>query len=256
MTPLDPLFLSRPLAHRGYHDLAAGIPENSRAAFRAAIASGYGIELDVQLSADDQAMVFHDYRLGRLTAEAGDVRKRTSAELQEIRLAGGDEGIPTLPEILDLVAGRAALLIEIKDQDGEMRANVGPLERAVAAAIRGYGGPIAVMSFNPYAVQAFAEAAPDTPRGLTTCAYQPHDWPELPEEVFAHLREVPHYDRLGVTFISHRATDLSRPRIAELKDRGAHILCWTIRSAAEEAEARKVAHNITFEGYAAVTPRP
>ncbi|MDJ0826272.1 MAG: glycerophosphodiester phosphodiesterase family protein [Rhodobacter sp.] len=256
MTPLDPLFLTRPLAHRGYHDAAAGVPENSRAAFGAAIAAGYGIELDVQLSSDHQAMVFHDYHLGRLTAETGSVRTRSRADLARIRLDDSAETIPALADILALVAGRAPLLIEIKDQDGEMRRGVGPLERAVARDLQGYDGPVAVMSFNPHAMEIFAAAAPQVPRGLTTCAYQPHDWPHLPDEVFEHLREVPHYDRLGVTFVSHRATDLSRPRIAELKAQGAHILCWTVRSHEEEAQARHVAHNITFEGYAAEFPPP
>ncbi|MDJ0629784.1 MAG: glycerophosphodiester phosphodiesterase family protein [Rhodobacter sp.] len=256
MTPLDPAFLALPLAHRGYHDIGIGIPENSRAAFGAAIRAGYGIELDVQLTADHRALVFHDYHLDRLTPAVGPVRGRTTAELSQIPLSGGAETIPTLAEILTLVGGRTPLLIEIKDQDGEMKRDVGPLERAVAADLAGYQGPVAVMSFNPNAVDIFAAAAPGVPRGLTTCAYQPHDWPHLPEEVFIHLREVPDFDRLGVTFVSHRATDLARPRIADLKAKGAHVLCWTVRSPQEEAVARKIADNITFEGYPAVVPQP
>jgi len=254
MTPLPQAFLTQPLAHRGYHDAGHGVPENSRAACAAAVDAGYGIELDVQLSADGHAMVFHDYDLDRMTPETGLVRAHTRAELQHIPLLGGAEGIPTLREILALVAGRVPLLVEIKDQDGAMLRDVGPLEAAVARAVTDYDGPVAVMSFNPFAVEAVLHHAPDIPRGLTTCGYQPNDWPNLPPHVFEHLREVPHYDRLGVTFISHRATDLNRPRIAELKKQGAHILCWTVRSAAQEAEARKVADNITFEGYAPAHP--
>ncbi len=256
MTPLDPSFLRLPLAHRGYHDKATGCPENSRAAFQAAISAGYGIELDVQLSADNHAMVFHDYHLERMTPESGLVRKHSRAELRAIPLMGGNEGIPAIEDVLEIVDGKVPLLIEIKDQDGAMMHDVGPLEVAVANAVTGYTGPIAVMSFNPHAVEIFASAAPDVSRGLTTCGYQPHDWPHLPDEVFVHLREVPHYDRLGVSFISHRATDLSRPRISELKEQGATILCWTVYSREEEAEARKVAHNVTFEGYAADIPAP
>ncbi len=256
MTRLDASFLTRPLAHRGYHNRMAGVPENARAAFGAAVAAGYGIELDVQLSADGQAMVFHDYRLDRLTAETGRVRDRTRAELERIPLTGGNETIPGLDEVLALVGDRAPVLVEIKDQDGEMRRGVGPLERAVARVVAAHDGPVAVMSFNPYAVEAFAEAAPDIARGLTTCAYQQADWPELPDEVFADLRDIPHYERLGVSFISHLVGDLARPRVAELRAQGAHILCWTVRSAAQEAEARQVAHNITFEGYAAALATP
>ncbi|MCX7645736.1 MAG: glycerophosphodiester phosphodiesterase family protein [Rhodobacteraceae bacterium] len=257
MTPLPRAFLGPPLAHRGYHDRAAGRPENSRAAFAAAIAAGYGIECDVQLSADGRAMVFHDDELDRLTPERGPVRQRGAAELGRIPLRGSDgEGIPTLAEVLRLVAGRVALLVEIKDQDGAMGPAVGALEAAVAADLAGYGGPVAVMSFNPHSVAAFAGHAPDVARGLTTSAWHAKDWEGIPDEVRRRLRGIPDYDRVGASFISHEAKDLGRPRVAELKARGAAVLCWTIRSAEAEAAARRIAHNVTFEGYAAAIPRP
>ncbi|WP_212523774.1 glycerophosphodiester phosphodiesterase family protein [Actibacterium sp. MT2.3-13A] len=250
MTP----FLSRPIAHRALHDLAAGRPENSRAAIAAAIAAGYAIEIDVQLSADGRAMVFHDDDLGRLTPETGALRQRGAAELSAIPLKGGAEGIPTLREVLELVAGRAPLLIEVKDQDGTLGPDVGPLERAVAADLAGYAGAVALMSFNPHSVAALAEAAPQIPRGITTCGYAAEHFPDLPEATRAHLRAIPDFDRVGASFISHAASDLDHPRVAELKARGVPILCWTIRSAEAEAQARRIADNITFEGYAAAHP--
>ncbi|MDF0603474.1 glycerophosphodiester phosphodiesterase family protein [Psychromarinibacter sp. C21-152] len=253
MTLPEP-FLTVPLAHRGYHDAARGVPENSRAAFEAAIAAGYGIELDVQLSGDGQAMVFHDYDLARLTWEKGKLCDRTARQLSHIKLKANAESIPTLDEVLELVAGRVPLLIEIKDQDGAMERNVGPLERATARALGGYEGPLAVMSFNPHAVEIFGDARPEVPRGLTTCAYLPHDWPMLPGPIVTNLRDIPDYDRVGASFISHRVSDLARPRVAELKARGASVLCWTVRSPEEEAAARKIADNVTFEGYAAELP--
>ena len=253
MTPrLPAAFLRAPVAHRGYHDLDSGRPENSRAAVAAAIAAGYGIEIDVQLSSDGQAMVFHDYDLGRLTVHTGRVRDAPSGDLCEMRLLGTEERIPTLSEILDLVAGRAALLIEIKDQDGALGPGVGPLERAVAAALDGYAGPAAVMSFNPHAAALAESLMPGRPVGLVTCAFRPADWPQVPDETLARLRGI--RDAPAISFISHEAGDLDRPRIAELKARGLPVLCWTIRSAAEEAAARRVADNITFEGYAAPVP--
>ncbi len=254
MSPLPEAFLTAPLAHRAFHDRAAGRPENSRAAFRAAIAAGYGIECDVQLSKDGKAMVFHDHDLDRLTTETGPVHDRTAAALGRIALRGTAETIPTLAEMLALVAGRAALLIEIKDQDGAMGPKVGRLERAVAKDLDGYGGPVAVMSFNPHSVAALAKAVPEVPRGLTTSAYHAKSWPDLPAETRDQLRAIADYDRVGASFISHEAPDLGRRRVADLKRAGAKILCWTIRSPAAEAEARKVAHNFTFEGYAARTP--
>ena len=254
MTPrLDPAFLAAPLAHRALHDVADGRPENSRAAIVAAIAHGYGIEIDLQLTADNFAVVFHDYALDRLAAAVGPVRARTASALAQTRLRGGDEGVPDLPEILELVAGRVPLLIEIKDQDGGMGPDIGPLEAATASALEGYAGPVAVMSFNPHSVDRMGVLCPDIPRGLVTSAFDPDD-PLLPAHTSDRLREIPDFDRVDASFISHDAADLSRPRVAELKAAGANILCWTIRSPEAEAKARKVAENITFEGYLAAHP--
>ena len=107
------------------------------------------------------------------------------------------------------------------------------------------------MSFNPHAVEIMAEEAPLIPRGIVTSAYNPDTWAPIPASVCAHLRRIPDYDRTGSCFISHEVADLGRDRVAELKSKGAHVLCWTVRSPEQEAEARKVAENITFEGYLA-----
>ncbi|TNF57682.1 MAG: phosphodiesterase [Rhodobacteraceae bacterium] len=246
---LPEAFLRAPIAHRALHDIAAGRPENSRAAIRAAVAAGYGIEIDLQVSADGQAMVFHDYDLGRLTAQAGAVRLRSAAELGAIALKGGDgEGIPTLSEVLGIVAGQVPLLVEIKDQDGAMGAGVGALEQAAARALAGYGGPVAVMSFNPHSVAAFGACAPDIPRGLTTSAYDPDDW-NLSRAICDRLRGIPDFDRVGAAFISHEAGDLDRDRVQALRASGVPVLCWTIRTPEEERAARILADNVTFEGY-------
>ena len=247
---LSDAFLTRPIAHRGLHDVNDGRPENSREAAEAAIAGNYGIELDVQLSADGQAMVFHDYNLDRLTLETGPVAARTSAELKAIPLKGGRTAMPTLPEFFDLVAGRVPLLLEIKDQDGALGSDVGALEAAVAAAIEGYDGEVAVMSFNPHSMAVMRRIAGDVKRGLVTESYPETEWP-VPVPTLERLREIPDYDQVGACFISHQASDLGRPRVAELKAGGALVLCWTIRSPEEEKQARKVAHNVTFEGYLA-----
>ena len=251
MPPLPEAFITHPIAHRAYHDSAAGRPENSRAAVRAAVAAGYGIEIDLQLSRDGVPIVFHDYDLGRLTGAQGPLATRTAAELAAIPLRHGTEGIPTLTEVLEDVAGRVPLLIEIKDQDGDLGPNIGALEAATAAALAGYKGPVAVMSFNPHSVAAMARLLPQVPRGLTTSAYDYADWAPVTPATCDRLREIPDYDRTGASFISHEALDLSRPRVAALKAQGSRVLCWTIRSAAADAEARKIAENVTFEGYAA-----
>ncbi|PQO24275.1 phosphodiesterase [Rhodobacteraceae bacterium WD3A24] len=255
MVALDPAFLTRPIAHRGLHDRTGRRPENSRAAVRAAVEAGYGAEVDVRLSADGVAMVFHDATLERLTDDAGPVDARTAAELGRTPLRGGDgEGVPTLSDILHVVAGRAPLLIEIKDRDGRMCREAGTLEAAVAAALEGCAGPVAVMSFNPHSIAEMARRAPEVPRGLTTCAFSAADWPKLDARCRADLAAITMYDAVGASFISHGVRDLAAPRVAELRARGAAILCWTVGSKRAEAAARRLADNITFEGYLADIP--
>ncbi|MEL6957876.1 MAG: glycerophosphodiester phosphodiesterase family protein [Pseudomonadota bacterium] len=242
-------FLDQPLAHRALHD--ASCAENSMAAVKAAVAAGYGIEIDIQGSADGVPMVFHDYDLGRLTGQSGPIARRSAAELGEVALLGGGGTIPTLAQVLAQVNGAVPLLIEIKDQDGALGPNVGLLQEAVCEALDGYEGDVALMSFNPHAVAACQTHAPHLPRGLTTCPYPADDWPTVPERVRAVLREIPDFDRVGASFISHQQDDLTAAPVTALKSRGVPILCWTVRSAGVEAEARTVADNITFEGYRA-----
>ncbi len=246
---LPPAFLAAPIAHRAFHDRAAGRPENSRAAIAAAIDHGYGIEIDLQLSSDGVAMVFHDEGLNRLTGQQGHLGDLPAERLGRIGLLGGDEGIPTFAEVLALVAGRAALLVELKDQTGTMAPTDGRLEAATVAALARYAGPVALMSFNPHSVATLASLAPHLPRGLTTAAWDPADWAPVPPARCDELRAIPDYDRCDAVFLSHEAADLARPRVAELARQGATILCWTIRSQAEEDKARRLAANVTFEGY-------
>ncbi|MCB2127625.1 MAG: phosphodiesterase [Rhodobacteraceae bacterium] len=248
---LDAAFLRHPIAHRGLHDRASGRPENSMAAFAAAIDAGYGIECDIQPSADGVAMVFHDYDLRRLTGKGGPITAMTAAELGAMPIHGSTETIPTLAALLQLVAGQVPLLIEIKDQDGAVGPKVGPLEEAVARDLSGYRGPVAVMSFNPYSVAAMARLAPSVARGVTAGGPDDSTYDGLSPERVAALGDVTDYAGVGASFVSYDHKLLTRPAIAGLKARGAAILCWTIRSEAEEARARKVAQNITFENYLA-----
>ena len=246
---LPAAFLDRPLAHRALHDVLNGRPENSLAAIRAAIALGYGIEIDLQISSDGQAMVFHDYDLQRLCGVTGAICQRTAEELAAVPLIGGDEGIPTLRQVLDLVDGQVPLLIEIKDQDIRLGPNVGALETVTAGVLSDYAGPVAVMSFNPHSVRELARLLPDTPRGLTTCNFVKADWPLVPSNRRDALAVIPDFDSTGSCFISHQQDELDSPRVAALKAGGTPILCWTVRTPEEETEAREVADNITFEGY-------
>lgn len=251
MTPLLPdAFLQVPLAHRGYHGRLKGVG-NSREAIANAVAHGYGIELDLQLSSDGQAMVFHDDTLNRMTKVRGAVFEKTAADLGNILLAGGRTAIPRLSDILDLIVNKVPLLIELKDQSGNLGPTDGHLERATAVALRNYSGAVAVMSFNPHSVAYMAKFAPEIPRGLTTDSFAAKEWPTVPQARLDHLRKFEELEVIGAGFISHDHRDLTNPMVAELKAAGCAILCWTIETADQERRARQIADNITFEGYAA-----
>lgn len=252
--PLPDSFLRLPIAHRALHDRTGGRIENSPSAIRAAVVAGYAIEIDLQLSRDGVPMVFHDEDLDRLTHETGPVNARTAAELGRITLKDSSDTIPTLAQVLALIDGKVPLLIELKDQTLVMGPTDGRLEAATAETLSDYRGDVALMSFNPHSIAHLARLAPHLPRGVTTSAYNPEDWAPLPAEVCNRLRAIPDYDATGSSFISHEGRDLARPRVAELKAQGAKILCWTIRSAADEVLARTVADNVTFEGYLAALP--
>lgn len=249
MAALPAEFLRIPLAHRGLH--GPGVPENSLAAAEAAMAAGYGIEMDIQPAAGCLPMVFHDYDLSRLAGDQGFIADLDAETLAEKRLLGTEEAIPTLAAMLRLVAGRVPLLIEIKDQDGRLGPTIGELHRHVADQLAAYDGPVAVMSFNPHVARAFHEAMPQIAVGITSCGFPARDWPALDEATRVRLSGIADFESSGATFISHDKGDLGNPRVAALKARGVPVLCWTVRSPAEEAAARRVADNITFEHYPA-----
>ncbi len=242
-------FIDVPLAHRGLHDSSCGRPENSRSAVLAAMGSGYGIEVDVQVSRDGEAFVFHDQDLSRLTGRAGLIGKASAESLVETRLLNSSETIPRLSDILDLVAGRVPVLIEIKDVDEMFNPIDGRLESVVCDQARRYPGPVALMSFHPESVARCASLAPDVPRGLVTGSFCSEDWPGVFEHRLAELRSLSSLDNTGASFVSHEWQDLESGNLGPARHQGIDILCWTVRSPDEEAVARRDAANITFEGY-------
>lgn len=250
MTTLPDGFLTTPFAHRGLH--GPGCPENSLEAFEAALAAGYGIELDVQGTADGKPVVFHDYTLDRMTDETGPVRDRTLAEMTVIPLKGGGT-IADLDTVIRRVGGKRPVLVEIKDQSGTLGPTDGVLEAAVAASLRGARN-VAVMSFNPASIIRMKTLLPDVPRGLVTETFLLDEWPGATPETLAHLTAIADYDASGSSFISHNWRHFGAGRVEDLKRQGAKVLCWTVKSPEDEAVARATAHNITFEGYAAPIP--
>ena len=149
----------RPYAHRGLW--SEGKPENSMAAFHAAVEAGYGIELDVQLSSDGTVMVFHDYTLDRVCGREGLLTDLTAAELTALPLMGTEQTIPTLAQVLEAVDGRVPLLIELKGETGDTS-----IVGATLAVLKDYRGAWCMESFNPLLVRAVKKQAPNLVRGL------------------------------------------------------------------------------------------
>lgn len=218
-------------AHRGLWTEGPEAPEDSLAAFDAAVAAGYGVELDVHLSADGVPVVFHDVDLERMTGEPGSVAELTVAELQEHRLLGGDETIPTLEEALAVIDARVPLLVEIKNE-GE----VGALEDAVAEVLSAYDGDVAVMSFNPYSLARVAEVAPEIVRGQLASRFKDEDLPWYQKLLLANMM-------MSWTskpdFIAYDIDALPCPGVTVQTWRGRPILGWTIDDAEELAHAER-----------------
>lgn len=226
--------IALPFAHRGLH--GAGRIENSRAAITAAIERGHGIELDVQASADGDAFVIHDDELDRLADGSGPLAARRSADLVRIRLAGSDETVPKLTEILELIAGRVPLLIEVKARE---RA-VDDLCRSVADAMSEYDGVAAVMSFNPLVGRWFADHAPDVLRGLVVTEREKRGWRGRTQRRLALWRARPH-------LLAYDIRDLPSRFAAAARAMGIPIVTWTVRTAEERARAALHADQIIYE---------
>ena len=189
--PLKNTFFDTPIAHRGLHDcngaFGSGRTENSSSAFLSAISLGYGIELDIQLSADGVPLVFHDRTLNRLLRINKRVSELDLNRLRKLRLPN-QEKIPTLDEILSLVCGKVPILIELKEQNDIVFRNSGRMEDAVALLLKQYNGPVGVMSFNPQSVKLFGMKLPTVPRGLVTEEFHQRDWSHLNENERLSLR--------------------------------------------------------------------
>jgi len=230
-------------AHRGLH--SAGTPENSPTAFSQAISNGLGIECDIQRSSDGQAMVFHDWELDRLTNESGAVAQRSAAELAQIELAGSQDRIPTLRNLLEAVAGRVPLLIEIKSHD-KMR--ISALCLAVRRALEGYRGSHAVMSFDPRVSRWFCDNAPQIVRGLVMTEEGARTLSGSARRRLALWHARP-------DFLAYDISDLPSRFAATQRARGLPVATWTVRSAEQRVLAREYADAPIAEGAGAGPPR-
>jgi glycerophosphoryl diester phosphodiesterase len=249
---LDDAVFIRPIAHRGLHDSRKGRIENTAPAFEAAIAKGYGIECDLQAAEDGTPMVFHDETLERLVGLPARISTWSAASLSRLSYKGREERILKFAELLELVDGRAPILVEVKRNRRPPPHSFLPKVARLAAA---YRGPLALMSFNRDVVAAVIHLAPGVPRGMIVGRHQLRPgWWMTPnrEKKIASLGRLLERAPAGVGFY---AVDVKILRAAwAWRERAAPelpLFSWTIRTQRERAAAAKWADAPIFEGYEA-----
>jgi glycerophosphoryl diester phosphodiesterase len=238
--------IARPVAHRGLHDAAKGVIENTPSAFAAAVAASYAIECDLQITADGEAMVHHDEALGRLTDASGRLDAMTSTELRQVRFKATADRMISLSELCDLVAGRVTLLIELK----RSRAGDDRLAARAAALLSGYAGPAALMSFDPAQIAPVRGHAPRLTRGLVAEGRSARPgadgWVKGLGRSVGYMQDV---IEARPQFLAYSVQDLPG-----LLPRAAHVcsmpvLTWTVRTADDQRRAARWADQMIFEGF-------
>ncbi len=234
--------LKRPIAHRGLHQ-GRSVPENSMAAFAAAIDHHFPIELDIQRLADGTLVAFHDSDMVRLTGKPGKITQQTADTIRHFRLLGTDEGIPPLAKVLDFVDGRVPLLIEIKNEG-----RVGLLEDALLVAVTQYSGELAIQAFNPFSLEFFEKNAQHILRGQLSGNFRGEHlaWHKkvLLSNLLLNGKSKPHFIAYDLKALPSLATTLAR-RLFKMP-----IIAWTVRSEGDRTRALTYADNIIFDAYA------
>lgn len=247
MTPALAAVFARPVAHRGLHDKAKGVIENTRSAFAAALAGGFGIECDIQPSADGEAMVFHDHKLDRLTTGSGRIDAQPSESLADLPFRDTTDRMQSLAELLAQVDGRQALVVEVKSGfDGNTA-----ISARIAALVKGYAGPLALKSFDPAMLIALRKSGVAQPLGIVAMAqYEYPDYAHLSAEAKRALANLLHFGDSKPDFLSwnHRDLPSAAPYLCR-SQLGLPVMSWTIRSRDEAARASPHIDQIVFEGF-------
>lgn len=223
--PLDPGPAG--FAHRGLHE-ATAFPENSLIAFAAALEVGAGIECDLRLTSDNRIVVFHDADARRMCGSPLQIGTSTLAELGRLRV--GEHPIPTLESLLQMVGGRVPLLLEVKVEDDIWR-----WAPNLVVAMHGYTGPFGIMSFDPRIPRLMRTHLPHVRRGLVIRA----DLLPLRRRLATWFA--------SPDFLAVNKAALSKPWVARARQQ-MPVYCWTIRTAAERAQAQVQADALIWEG--------
>lgn len=238
MSILDSWLFQTPIAHRGLHN--DEFPENSLGAFENAVRNGYPIELDVQCINDGTVVVFHDFKLSRITGRDGYVGTLNRDQLQDVHLNGTEYTLPTFEQVLNTVNGKTPILIEIKNEG-----KVGSLEKKTYDMLKGYGGDYAVQSFNPYSVEYFKDNAPQVPRGQLSTFFKKDNLSGFFKRWFLTRMKLnksvscPDFVSYCVEYLPNKyVTKAALPTLA-----------WTVQSQNQADKAMQFCDNIIFEKF-------
>ncbi len=228
-------------AHRGLHDLQLGVPENSLAAIQRALDNGYGSEFDVHLAADGSMVVIHDNDVRRVTGGEGRVSEMTREQIDQLRLYDTDEKIPSLQEVLDLVDGKAPLVVELK-ADGN---NAAALCEGAFALLDQYKGIYVVESFDPRVVAWVRKHRPDVGRGQLASDSGPNPILKfILKHLMINFMGRPH-------FISYEYDKVNRIPANWIcwKFFGCRMYVWTVPTQREQEKFSRREISSIFEGY-------
>ena len=241
--------MMRPIAHRGYHNADAGVIENTPTAVSAAVDRNFAIEVDVQETADGDALVFHDYTLDRLTEATGRVIERPTASLTGISMKEGGDRLWLLQDLFDLVDGRVPLVIEIKSL---MRSGAqADFVRSVVEQVAAYTGPAAIKSFDPDMLSLAKAHQPRVLRGIVAEAMRPEgEYRRMTRMERFILSNMLHLPRTRPHFISYGIRSLpgTAPSFCR-KILGMPVMTWTVRTREQRDRAARFADQIVFEGF-------
>lgn len=229
-------------AHRGLHDDEK--PENSMAAFRTALENGYGIELDIHLIKDGNLAVFHDSDLSRVTGAEGKITDLTTEDLANYHLKGTEETIPTFRQVLDLFAGKAPLIIELKADD-----NVEALVDAAVKAMEGYEGAYCMESFDPRCILVLRKKYPHIIRGQLTRDFF-HSSQSLPSPLKWMLKHQVMNFATMPDFVAYKYQDLNTiSNTLVRKFWGVQGVTWTLKTKEDYDDAVAKGWLPIFEGF-------
>ncbi len=236
--------VARPIAHRGLHNKKT-IIENTERAFAEAIKNDYAIECDVQLTADGEAMVFHDDVVDRLTEAKGPVKALTAKELKRLKLKSTTDRMQTLSELLEQVDSRSSLVIELKslwDDDDT-------LTKRALQVLEDYDGPCCLMSFDPGLVARLRALSPHTVRGIVADRTTDPYYNALPLAKRYAMRTFSHLAQTQPHFVSYNWRELPFEPVTEIRKLGHPVITWTVHSKEEASQALRYSDQITFESY-------